>query len=836
MPVYTLSGVDVSFPYDAYPCQLEYMGKVIQALQNRQNALLESPTGTGKTLCLLCASLAWRDSLKKVAAEKAQQLKENRQEDGGTVQALKEDYAQYKAEQASRGVDLPTIVYSSRTHKIFEEYGDVNDTVLDIEDLVKVGENRSVCPYFLSRGLTQDADIVFMPYNYLIDSKTRSGLGISWSNAVLIFDEAHNVESVCSGSTSFDLSMGVIGGSIEEIGTAAEILSSQADGQTTHSKDSKNTKMETVTTLRQLQLVLKKLEDIISSFEIPKSGLTRPGPYILELLQSLNLNDQTFTTFSAAIEAAITTLTEDALAAGKRMASRVSSTRLFILRECLSQVFRSDSTFSTDGRNLQGYRVHIHKEKDAVTGIMLPTLSFWCFDPGEGMRALKDMQIRSILLTSGTLSPMGSFAQELGIEFPVRLENPHVIDQSQVWVGVVSKGPQGTVLNSSYKTRNDTKYIQDLGNAIVNYTRMIPDGLLVFFPSYSVMRQSIEAWKSHGQGGSSIWERISQYKAPVVEPSDASSFPTAALEFKKQLDSPAQSGAVFFGVCRGKASEGLDFSDRAGRAVVITGIPFAMMTDPKQAMRAVNQAIGRVIRHKNDYGAIILCDERFGSQRITSQLSKWLRDDVVNYPTYGAAASSLTQFFKSKSHLSKASQPVISKEHQKPRHAFAVAQRNNGSSIKSLIQNAPAAVDAIGISDLVVPVAKLAPKSIAGTKQSSDGPSLLSMMESSSSLSMSKRKRATTHKTDGTDDFLQSEKAPSDAFKPTVSKPWERTDPYPWKKHAQSQKGGNLGQLLSAHTKSTGVSAVGPSHLIEKHAASEHHKTIQQLQIRAPRR
>ena len=64
-----------------------------------------------------------------------------------------------------------------------------------------------------------------------------------------------------------------------------------------------------------------------------------------------------------------------------------------------------------------------------------PTLSFWCFTPGVVMTALQRMGVRSIVLTSGTLSPMNSFAHELKLPFPVRLENPHVIGPGQVWGG-----------------------------------------------------------------------------------------------------------------------------------------------------------------------------------------------------------------------------------------------------------------------------------------------------------------------------------------------------------------------------------------------------------------
>ena len=34
-------------------------------------------------------------------------------------------------------------------------------------------KGRPLCPYYLSRNLKQQADIIFMPYNYLLDAKVR---------------------------------------------------------------------------------------------------------------------------------------------------------------------------------------------------------------------------------------------------------------------------------------------------------------------------------------------------------------------------------------------------------------------------------------------------------------------------------------------------------------------------------------------------------------------------------------------------------------------------------------------------------------------------------------
>jgi len=62
MPAFDIESVSVEFPFQPYPAQVTYMQKVVEALNKRTNALLESPTGTGKTLSLLCSTLAWQQS------------------------------------------------------------------------------------------------------------------------------------------------------------------------------------------------------------------------------------------------------------------------------------------------------------------------------------------------------------------------------------------------------------------------------------------------------------------------------------------------------------------------------------------------------------------------------------------------------------------------------------------------------------------------------------------------------------------------------------------------------------------------------------------------------
>lgn len=63
-------------------------------------------------------------------------------------------------------------------------------------------------------------------------------------------------------------------------------------------------------------------------------------------------------------------------------------------------------------------------------------------------------------------------------------------------------------------------------------------------------------------------------------------------------------------------------------------------------MRVVNQALGRVIRHRADFGAILLADERFARTDMRNNISYWARSLLTVRDSCATLGGDLQRFFR----------------------------------------------------------------------------------------------------------------------------------------------------------------------------------------------
>ena len=116
-----IRGCDVNFPTKPYPSQLAMMDKIIQALRNSQNVLLELPTGSGKSLSLLCAAAAWHASAVKELEDEVF-LQKSVDENPASDVAWSETCLTHKNEKPQQNTRKdkpkcpPKVYIASRTH------------------------------------------------------------------------------------------------------------------------------------------------------------------------------------------------------------------------------------------------------------------------------------------------------------------------------------------------------------------------------------------------------------------------------------------------------------------------------------------------------------------------------------------------------------------------------------------------------------------------------------------------------------------------------------------------------------------------------------------------
>ncbi|ELQ75301.1 RNA polymerase II transcription initiation/nucleotide excision repair factor TFIIH, partial [Trachipleistophora hominis] len=289
-----------------------------------------------------------------------------------------------------------------------------------------------------------------------------------------------------------------------------------------------------------------------------------------------------------------------------------------------------------------------------------PKITLSCNDSRIAMSALK---FRSIMVTSGTLTPFDVYMRLLGItgrSVSIRGSTKEVLivskgnDQINISSDVslesdktaparpssdavpitetygsvrnagLANDFESALLSSSYKLRTSSSTVRNYATLIKDLCDIVPDGMIIFFPSYVFMHEIISKCEF-------MIKKL--HKLIFIETINYEESINALMNYKRAIKHGR--GAIMFCVARGKVSEGIDFKNEEGRCVLLIGVPFAFTESViikerlkflKQninlnaflqfdALRHALQCLGRVVRGKNDYGLMVMADYRYNSYK-----------------------------------------------------------------------------------------------------------------------------------------------------------------------------------------------------------------------------
>ena len=528
-------------------------------------------------------------------------------------------------------------------------------SIRDIEDLAGVGKKLGICPYYASRPAITPAEMVTLPYPLLLQKTAREALGISVKGHVVIIDEAHNlmdaVEGICSAQVT-----------ISQLRLARESLMTYLQKFRNRLKGSNRMYVT------QVVRVIDSLLQVATPLESEKGvgGIVQPSALLAgKGVDQINLTKLvryiSKSKLARKVEGYVLHLksVEDKAKPGEQHSQLPETPTLTHVQTFLTTLMNP----SKEGRFFWS------KENASVV------LRYMLLDPSEHFRDIVE-DAKAVILAGGTMSPMEDYTQQLFPYLPSvsTLSCGHIIPSSNLLVRAVSTDSDGP-LEFNYKTRSSTHTMQRLGNAMLSVLPHIKGGTVVFFASYAYLEQVRKQWDQDGIGG-----RMSALK-PTFFDSRAISVEDTFRAYSDAVATDPK-GALLFSVIGGKLSEGINFSDDLGRCVMVVGLPFPNLETPEWkakmqyldsraaargeasgkasrehaenvCMRAVNQAIGRAIRHKGDWASILLFDARYAQPRVQTKLPGWIKEslpvgDEARGGRVDAVAKDVASFFESR--------------------------------------------------------------------------------------------------------------------------------------------------------------------------------------------
>jgi len=522
--------------------------------------------------------------------------------------------------------DQPTCehYYRNLTADTSDFFAWLYDGVRTPDEIYEYAEERGLCGYELLKEGVEGVDLVVCNYHHLLDANIREQffrwLGRDPDEIVAIFDEAHNVEDAARDHARQTLTEQTLDSAIDECDdtddpraeAAANVLEAFREGLVTAYEDAFD--------FGEREQVGEHWHDLSIDNEDRRDDLT------LSFLQAY-----TGPGFHEDLETALD-LGRDL---DQQYEDDYRNGQADVRKDCQTlQAATFLESWLDDSDDAGTYPVvsvrrdgrgdgAVGGSGDDRSGDIYGRAELYTCIPERVTRGLFDELAASVLM-SATLRPFDVTESVLGLDDPVTLAYGQQFPEERRRSLVVD-GP------ALFASKRDDPAVQDrVATALDDAVRMTPGNTLAFFPSYA------EAERYH--------DRLSvDATAFLDEPG------TPAHDLRQAF--VAEDDAVLLSSLWGTLSEGVSYDGDDARTVVVVGVPYPHLDDRMQAVqdayddafdvdggdsagwryaveiptvRKTRQALGRVVRSPEDFGARILLDARY-----TERAEMEMRDYAV---------------------------------------------------------------------------------------------------------------------------------------------------------------------------------------------------------------
>ncbi|MDG6218070.1 MAG: ATP-dependent DNA helicase [Candidatus Thermoplasmatota archaeon] len=639
------------FPYKPRPHQQAIVTTIAQAFQNRSHLVIESGTGTGKTICALSAALDYGLAhgkkivyITRTNAQQQQVIKELRairskckqstsqiekligvgiqgrsnmcphaQRDeelsGGTSEELSRFCSNEKKKTRNSNKGCPYYRnFVNEKIELEQMMKWIRDELPTAETFIDHCEKKMICPYELNKKIVRDVTVVVVPFIYVFDITIRNMLfdwmGVAEEDVLLIVDEAHNLPDYLRELFSTQLSTWMLrncGYEARDFGNP-----SIANGKSTIAQFCKTVE-DIIRELRD-SYVYSILEDGIRKGTSSKTDAFLPkNEFLNEITQRVSISQKQ-----------LQDLVEDLIAYGEKIQDAKQKQNK-LPRSYLHKL----GLFLDFWMNiaLDQYAKLIVDDAEGKN----PRIEAYCLDPSVGTGILS--KFHGSIHMSGTLEPLEEYRDSMGLSQSTTLisfPSPFSKQNKKLFFVDDVTTKYDELVRDPQITDRLWQYISTICNTFSQNT-------MIFFPSFNILSMFRR---------NNDFSKIQRLLFLEEQKMSQSALIDLIDDFKSCGDTNGD-GAALFSVMGGRISEGMDFPAEQLEIAVIVGIPYPKPTARQRglqqyydmkfrkgwaytveapAARKMLQSIGRLIRDETDRGVAVILDRR------AARFKKYFRD------------------------------------------------------------------------------------------------------------------------------------------------------------------------------------------------------------------